>query len=478
MAEQGVNTGQRAVAPAREPLPQGGSRPAIALAAGGAVLAAALTTAMVLLVSPHPLGTRAAFLLALIGLSAASARFDQDLYGSGFASVGAVPVIAAGVLCGPVAIPIIELVVTCGRDLARRSFGTFTVYNVSMFTISGVVGASVLLAVQRLAPGPWLFLFAGGLAGVAYYVVNAVLVSLGISVLEARPVRQVFRENIAWLAPHYVLFGILAAGLVLGAEALGVLGLAVFAMPAIAMAVATAQYLRRTTAMVADLQEANRTLEELLAENRGLLASLGREHLALIGGLANAIDAKDPYTAGHTSRVAAYALALAVDLGLDEERRREIEQGALLHDIGKIGVPDAILSKPGPLNQDEWREMRRHPELACQILEGTDLPPTTLSVVRNHHENIDGSGYPDRLAGEAISLPARIARVADAFDAMTSDRPYRDALSIAAARAELRRCAGTQFCPDVVAAFERLLDSGSLRETLAGRPASDLARTA
>ena len=249
-------------------------------------------------------------------------------------------------------------------------------------------------------------------------------------------------------------------------------------MPAAAMLVATGQYLSATEGLVEQMRLKNQTLEALLGENRGLLASLSRGHLQLIRGLAQAIDAKDPYTAGHTSRVAQYSVRIASALGLDDVTRREIEHGALLHDIGKIGVPDAVLSKPGPLDADEWEAMRRHPLVAIAILEGVELSPIVISMVRHHHENLDGTGYPDHLSGEDLPLAARIARVADAFDAMTSDRPYRDALSLTAARAELRRNAGSQFCPEIVDAFEGLIDRGQLERVLGHRDEAARRRTA
>jgi putative nucleotidyltransferase with HDIG domain len=316
------------------------------------------------------------------------------------------------------------------------------------------------------------------LAGLAYYVVNVTSVIAATAVVERRRPLAVFREITAWLAPHYVVYGILAAGIVLADHSLGLLGILVFAMPAAAMLIATGQYLRATERMVEELRTKNQTLGALLGENRGLLASLSRGHLQLIRGLAQAIDAKDPYTAGHTSRVAQYSVRIASALGLDDATRREIEHGALLHDIGKIGVPDAVLSKPGPLDADEWEAMRRHPLVAIAILEGVELSPIVISMVRHHHENLDGTGYPDHLSGDELPLAARIARVADAFDAMTSDRPYRDALSLTAARAELRRNAGSQFCPEIVDAFEGLIDRGQLERVLGHRDEAARRRTA
>jgi putative nucleotidyltransferase with HDIG domain len=168
------------------------------------------------------------------------------------------------------------------------------------------------------------------------------------------------------------------------------------------------------------------------------------------------MEAKDLYTGGHTGRVAAVAVALAERLGYDDEQLQAIEIGALLHDIGKIGIPEEILHKQGPLNDQEWAVMRTHPLVSDFILAELDLDPIVRQCARSSHERMDGRGYPDGLSGEDIPLPARIVFVADAFDAITSDRPYRRARSTAAALAEIDASAGTQFCPNVVGALHGL----------------------
>jgi putative nucleotidyltransferase with HDIG domain len=168
------------------------------------------------------------------------------------------------------------------------------------------------------------------------------------------------------------------------------------------------------------------------------------------------MEAKDGYTGGHTVRVAQLAVALARRLGYWGDDLDAIEVGALLHDIGKIGVPEGILHKPARLDDEEWKVMKRHPLISEYILSGVDLSPIVLQIARSSHERIDGQGYPDGLTGEAIPLPARIVLVADAFDALTSDRPYRTRRHPFAALEELRAHAGTQFCPVVINALERV----------------------
>ena len=168
------------------------------------------------------------------------------------------------------------------------------------------------------------------------------------------------------------------------------------------------------------------------------------------------MEAKDYYTGGHTERVAEVAVALAERLGYSGVELDAIQIGALLHDIGKIGIPEQILHKPGPLDDEEWRVMKEHPLISEYILAEVDLHPIVLKVARSSHERMDGKGYPDGLPGDQIPLPARIVLVADAFDALTSDRPYRSARTVAAAMEEVRAHTGTQFCPHVVEALEAL----------------------
>ncbi len=180
-----------------------------------------------------------------------------------------------------------------------------------------------------------------------------------------------------------------------------------------------------------------------------------------IRSLAEAIDAKDSYTRGHSDRVAEYADALASRLNLGENELSAIRCAGYLHDTGKIGIPDAILLKPGRLTDEEYDIIRNHPVLSHKIIEPVDFPYDVKPIVRHHHERIDGSGYPDGLAGEEIPLGARIIGIADAFEAMTSDRPYRKALARTAAVSELKRCAGTQFDAGLVQTFIEVLGNQS-----------------
>jgi len=199
-----------------------------------------------------------------------------------------------------------------------------------------------------------------------------------------------------------------------------------------------------------------RTVEQRTRELDGALRSLRLAYRTTLKALVAALEARDQETHGHSERVVSFSLRLGREFGLDAAQTRSLEFGSLLHDIGKLGVPDAILRKPARLTEEEWEEMRLHPLHGRQILRGIEFLEGAARVVAQHHERWDGSGYPLGLKGEEIDLNARIFAVADAFDAITSDRVYRVGRPYEAALAELEVHAGRQFDPAVVAAFRRV----------------------
>jgi putative nucleotidyltransferase with HDIG domain len=195
---------------------------------------------------------------------------------------------------------------------------------------------------------------------------------------------------------------------------------------------------------------------DLVAQERA------REHLVLsydatLEWWTRALDMRDRSTTDHSVRVTVMTVRLAAALGVAGEELEHVRRGALLHDIGKMAVPDAILQKPGPLTEDEWAVMRQHPLFARQLLEPIEFLRPALPIPVWHHERWDGTGYPDRLVGEAIPLPARIFAVVDVWDALTHDRPYRRAWPVEKVRDHLRALAGTHLDPTVVEAFLKLL---------------------
>lgn len=212
--------------------------------------------------------------------------------------------------------------------------------------------------------------------------------------------------------------------------------------------------------------ETHRTnLENLVGERTSRLQEaygvLKKTRLDSVKVLVEAIDAKDPYTCGHSDRVSKLSVEIATHLGFTEDQLEILEYGALLHDIGKIGIKDGILQKPGRLSPKEYQHIQEHPLIGVKIVEGVEFFRDKISVIRNHHERFDGSGYPDGLVGEDIPLRARIVSIADAFDAMTSLRPHRRAMSLEDALMEMGRGRGTQFDPHFLEIFleEKIFES-------------------
>ncbi len=202
--------------------------------------------------------------------------------------------------------------------------------------------------------------------------------------------------------------------------------------------------------------------------NAQLFEELRTNYFSTVEALATAIDAKDPHTHGHSARVAEYSIAIARQLKMSAADVEMMQAAAYLHDVGKIGIPGAILTKPGKLTAEEFEVIKTHPEISARILSPVNFHGEVISIVRHHHERIDGSGYPDRVKGSSIPVPARILAVADAYDAMISARPYRPPMDTESAKAELIRCSGTQFDKNIVKEFLKTIKS---RETTEGQTA-------
>ncbi|MCS6907726.1 MAG: response regulator [Anaerolineales bacterium] len=194
------------------------------------------------------------------------------------------------------------------------------------------------------------------------------------------------------------------------------------------------------------------------------LAQLHKAYEDSLTALANAIDVRDPYTRGHVERVTAYSQVLAQEMGCPEALIEQIRFGAILHDIGKIVIQDEVLLKSSPLTQDEWEKMKRHPITGAEMIKDIAYLAAAAPIIRHHHERWDGTGYPDGLKGEEIPLGARIVAVADSFDAVSIDRPYRNGLALLEAYQEILKCSGTHFDPQVVKAFQRAWEQNKIQQ--------------
>lgn len=270
----------------------------------------------------------------------------------------------------------------------------------------------------------------------SYFLLNSWLITFAIALKESVGAFPIWRDNLVWLSLNYFGGASVAALLVGYRSSLDVRLLLILA-PILGV-----MYFTFRSAM-GRVEDANRHL-----------ARVNHLYLSTIETLAMAIDAKDQVTHGHIRRVQTFAVALAKELGIDaEDQIRAIEAAGLLHDMGKLAVPEYILNKPGPLTSAEFSKMKRHSAAGAEILSAIDFPYPVVPIVRHHHENWDGSGYPDALKGTEIPIGARILSVVDCFDALTSDRPYRRKLSDGDALRILRERRGSMYDPLVVDAF-------------------------
>src|SRR5438552_3366372 len=372
----------------------------------------------------------------LLALTLALQMFSVQVYGRGSVSVSAIGIVATAIIFDTGTTMAIAVLAAAGHGLRRRTELNKGVFDAANFAVSAGAASLVFHALDG-----WR-LPAAVLAGAVYAIVNNGLLCLVMSLAEQTPWPAIWFERFHWARFHFALFGPLALAATIAYEQIGTAGLVAFTLPPALMILSVRQYLERTGAAVEEIREAN--------------LSLRRAHKDTIAALSRSMEAKDLYTGSHTERVAAVAVGLARRLGFRDEELEAIEFGALLHDIGKIGITEHVLRKPGKLTEDEWELIKTHPVISDYILSELDLHPFVRQCARSSHERIDGAGYPDGLSGEAIPLPARIVLVADALDALTSTRPYRTARPMLSALAEIRAHTGTQFCPTVVAALEEL----------------------
>jgi putative nucleotidyltransferase with HDIG domain len=373
-----------------------------------------------------------------------------------------VPVIALAAMFGPLGPLAGEAAIALTRAIRREDPPVRYLWDFGALSLAGAGAAAVFNALPATGADS---IAVGATAGLAYYAINIPLLAVVITLSRGGSPIGNFREQLAWLLPHYLAFGAFAGLFVLVHERMGWNAFLIFGLPTGLLWIAEQQYLERSRASVEELrrrhnelEDANVRLRRLLTDNQALLGRLQQSYLSTITSLARTIEAKDPYTGGHTERVSRVAATLAIELGFSAEDLRAVEVGAVIHDIGKIGVPDATLLKAGPLTDEERLDIQRHPEISSYILAELDVPAIVKQMVRSHHERYDGRGYPDNLAGEEIPLSARILTVADALDAMTSNRPYRPAMPLNDALAVIEENSETQFCPIVVAALRRCLE--------------------
>jgi diguanylate cyclase (GGDEF)-like protein/putative nucleotidyltransferase with HDIG domain len=409
-------------------------------------------------------------LFAVVALVAGGQALALELEG-GTISVSAVGALAGAALFGPKAALPLAVATAAVEWSSRRTPAYQLLFNIGALSFASLAAAGVFsIGGEAEGIGTLVTAAAGLAAGGVYFVVNTGLLS-GAMALEGHDRwRRVWTERFSWLLPHYVAFGAIGGAIALAYGAIDLYGLAVFVLPLLLMRKTMAAYLGHTEKSTKKLREAAETIRSQNISLEQANRLLKERSTAAMESLSATVDARDAYTAGHSRRVQQLALAIGRELGLSAAELDLLGQAALFHDIGKLAIPDAILLKPSTLSSEEWTLMQRHADEGARIIGRLGFLGDAVPAIRHHHERWDGAGYPDALVGEEIPLGARIIHVADALDSMLTNRIYKAARPAGEALEELRRGAGSQFCPRTVAALERLLEGEDARELPMSRP--------
>ncbi len=342
---------------------------------------------------------------------------------------------AAIIIFGPAVAAIISTVVTVVATGARLPLHKL-LFNVSLFVVMIFAAGAVFESVGGVSTANvGLLVLPLAACGITYFAVDTIGISFIIALYARENPWRIWQRTYLWTTvTHLIGFVPLSAIMVVIYLHIGIPGVALFFVPLILA--------RHSFKLYIDMRET---------------------HMNTVRALTSAIDASDPFTSGHSERVTEYSTSIARRMGLSERRVLMVEYASLLHDMGKIAIQHDVLLKPGKLTDDEWKVMRRHPETGARIVSDLHFLKGAREIVLYHHERCDGKGYPDGLEGTEIPVGARIVKVADAFDAMMSDRPYRRGLDADAAMEELRRGRGTDFDAEVVDVFLGLISDGGVK---------------
>ena len=401
--------------------------------------------------------------VAVIALAAAAAigeRWVVALSATTSLSVYLLPTVLAAVVLGPLAAGVVAAASMLGDpELWRPAMPgrsprlKWLTYTCTSF-ITGAAAGLTAAGLFALIPGSTGALVAAAFGAMAVAEGFDLAFSALTGAIRGSPPRAVIQRLGPVAVTSFLVYAPVVVALAVAYVNVSPWTLPLFLFPALAFQRLYTLY-QRERSLTDELRNANETLK--------------RANLSFAGALIATLDARDRYTAGHSAAVAIYSRDIAEMMGLDEETRERAHLCGLVHDIGKIGLPAGLLEKPGALTLEERRLMQEHSAIGERILQNVDDYADISRVVRHHHERIDGEGYPDGIAGLEIPLISRIIAVADAYNAMTSDRPYRDAMPSRVARLRLAQAAGTQFDTSIVVAFEAVLATASEDYRLARR---------
>jgi len=449
--------------PQMETKPSVSSKNAVAAFIGGLALLAVLSL-IALTYWAFPNMTRQVSdwvgLLVIAGLIILSEIFSIDLYArQSSISTSAIPILVAYLLFGIIGIILASTVLAISLLIKYRSPFSRFIFNLSNHLLSGtlIVGL-VMVTDQSLLTLPVVYQIGISLlaAGILY-LVTTWMVAIGMGLDLNQSIRQLWQEQFSWLAPYYLGIGLITYALIFGYKHDHITGLLLMVIPMILLRISQKQYIDRTREVVTELREKNQILkknsEDISQLNEGLLVTL-----------SEVIDLRDPYVLGHSKEVSRFATEIAKSLGVNEKQVELVRKAGLLHDIGKLGISMEILTKPGKLTPAEFEIVKKHASMGAELIQNSPSLRPLAPIIHHHHEYFNGEGYPDRLAGNQISIEARIVTVADAIEAMTSDRPYHRALKLEKVKEELLKNSGKQFDPLVVDVAIKILDKMQVSE--------------
>jgi putative nucleotidyltransferase with HDIG domain len=415
----------------------------------------AVAAALVALFVPRLQGN-VEILALLIVLNVVSEFVPISIYGDSQITPGFVLKAAIFVLFGApgaaVSAPVSPLV-----SLGQRRVGFSRVlHGWAMLTIVYVAGAEVYAQIAEVNAETFEWSMVGGTfaASLTCFSLSALLVGSENTLRTGHAIADFWQKH-SWLAPNYLTLGMIGLSLAAAYMALGLAGILAFVAPMLMMRLSMKLYVDKTKDNVAKLEMQNDALRTANIEVRRVSEELRVSYDGTLEALVNALDARDQETKGHSIRVQSYMMDIAREMGVVDGTQDwvDMQRGSLLHDVGKIGVSDSILLKPTKLTDEEWASMRQHPEIGYNMLKQVKFLQGAAEIILCHHERWDGHGYPRGLHEDEIPLGARIFTVVDTFDSMTSDRPYRKALTTLDSLNEIMRCSGSQFDPRVVEAF-------------------------
>lgn len=411
----------------------------------------------------------------ILGLALIALLFEQlqvSFNGQNTISVSVAIAVTAALLGGFSAVVAVSGAIALAHTLRQRPPIYKFLFNWASHLLAGALlaVAGALLPVQSTLAQLWQLglLILTGMP--IYFLIDVGLIAVAVSLTSGQQLRSLWRNEFGWLFSHYLVLGIIGGFIAVAYQLLGPVGIALAIVPLFMARYAQQQYVLHTQESMRELRRVNQELQQVNREMQQANATISQLNHTLVElndevveALARLFDARDPHAGTHVAQVALYATLIGRELGLKGERLKHLRWAAFLHDIGKIAIPEVLLTKPGRLTCAEYEQIKTHAALGAELLTQSPVTRPLAGFVRQHHERWDGRGYPDGLAGEAITLEARILNLCDSVEAMASDRPYSVGRTPEEVVAEVRACAGGQFDPQVAAIFLGLVERHGCR---------------